>query len=79
MPVLCIGETEAENEAGKTEEVCARQIDAVINALGVEAFNGAVIAYEPIGQSALVNQRLQHKHKLFMHLSVATSQQNHKL
>ena len=48
MPVLCIGESEAENEAGKTEEVCARQIDAVINALGVEAFNGAVIAYEPI-------------------------------
>ena len=48
VPVLCIGETEAENEAGKTQEVCARQIDAVINALGVEAFNGAVIAYEPI-------------------------------
>ncbi|WP_114908458.1 triose-phosphate isomerase [Haemophilus haemolyticus] len=48
VPVLCIGETEAENEAGKTEEVCARQIDAVINTLGVEAFNGAVIAYEPI-------------------------------
>lgn len=47
-PVLCIGETEAENEAGKTEEVCARQIDAVVNALGIEAFNGAVIAYEPI-------------------------------
>ncbi|MCR1838185.1 triose-phosphate isomerase [Pasteurella caecimuris] len=48
VPVLCIGESEAENEAGKTEEVCASQIDAVINALGVEAFNGAVIAYEPI-------------------------------
>lgn len=48
VPVLCIGESEAENEAGKTQEVCARQIDAVINALGVEAFNGAVIAYEPI-------------------------------
>ena len=48
VPVLCIGETEAENEAGKTEEVCARQIDAVINTLGVEAFKGAVIAYEPI-------------------------------
>ncbi|EJS87544.1 triosephosphate isomerase, partial [Pasteurella multocida subsp. multocida str. Anand1_buffalo] len=31
MPVLCIGESEAENEAGKTEEVCARQIDAVLN------------------------------------------------
>ncbi|WP_373099657.1 MULTISPECIES: triose-phosphate isomerase [Pasteurellaceae] len=48
VPVLCIGESEAENEAGKTEEVCARQIDAVINTLGVDAFNGAVIAYEPI-------------------------------
>ncbi|OOF85293.1 triose-phosphate isomerase [Rodentibacter ratti] len=48
VPVLCIGESEEENEAGKTEEVCACQIDAVINALGVEAFNGAVIAYEPI-------------------------------
>lgn len=48
VPVLCIGETEAENEAGQTEVVCAHQIDAVINALGVEAFNDAVIAYEPI-------------------------------
>ncbi|OCG01160.1 triose-phosphate isomerase [Gilliamella sp. wkB112] len=48
IPVLCIGESEAENEAGQTQAVCARQIDAVINALGVQAFNGAVIAYEPI-------------------------------
>ncbi|AKO45207.1 triose-phosphate isomerase [[Haemophilus] ducreyi] len=47
-PVLCIGETEAENEAGQTQQVCARQIDAIINSLGVEAFNQAVIAYEPI-------------------------------
>ncbi|AWX13795.1 triose-phosphate isomerase [Mergibacter septicus] len=48
VPVLCIGESEAENEAGKTEEVCAKQIDAVLETLGAEAFNGAVIAYEPI-------------------------------
>ncbi|WP_241608547.1 triose-phosphate isomerase [Rosenbergiella australiborealis] len=48
IPVLCIGETEAENEAGKTEEVCARQIDAVITAQGVDAFKDAVIAYEPV-------------------------------
>ncbi|KGT95468.1 triosephosphate isomerase [Erwinia typographi] len=47
-PVLCIGETEAENEAGKTEEVCARQIDAVLNTQGADAFNGVVIAYEPV-------------------------------
>ncbi|WP_434526215.1 triose-phosphate isomerase [Photorhabdus asymbiotica] len=48
IPVLCIGETEQENEAGQTEVVCARQIDAVLNLLGVEAFQGAVIAYEPV-------------------------------
>ena len=48
VPVLCIGETEAENEAGQTETVCAKQIDAIIDLLGVKAFNNAVIAYEPI-------------------------------
>ncbi|HAB23523.1 MAG TPA: triose-phosphate isomerase, partial [Pantoea sp.] len=48
VPVLCIGETEAENEAGQTEEVCARQIDAVLETQGAEAFNGVVIAYEPV-------------------------------
>ncbi|WP_445495547.1 triose-phosphate isomerase [Photorhabdus sp. SF281] len=48
IPVLCIGETEQENEAGQTETVCARQIDAVLNTLGVEAFQDTVIAYEPV-------------------------------
>ncbi|MGY0154344.1 triose-phosphate isomerase [Edwardsiella tarda] len=48
IPVLCIGETEAENEAGKTEEVCARQLDAVLKSMGAQVFKGAVIAYEPI-------------------------------
>ncbi|SLM65057.1 Triosephosphate isomerase [Dickeya aquatica] len=48
IPVLCIGETEAENEAGQTEAVCARQLDAVLNTLGAKAFDNAVIAYEPV-------------------------------
>ncbi len=48
IPVLCIGETDAQNEAGETVAVCARQLDAVIKAHGVEALNGAIIAYEPI-------------------------------
>ncbi|WP_375751719.1 triose-phosphate isomerase [Vibrio sp. HN007] len=47
-PVFCIGESEAQNEAGETEAVCARQINAVIDAYGVEALNDAIIAYEPI-------------------------------
>jgi triosephosphate isomerase len=36
------------NEAGKTEEVCARQIDAVLKTQGAAAFEGVVIAYEPV-------------------------------
>ncbi|MGX8940977.1 triose-phosphate isomerase [Symbiopectobacterium sp. Eva_TO] len=48
IPVLCIGETEAENEAGETEAVVARQLDAVLSTLGATAFNDAVIAYEPV-------------------------------
>ncbi|MBL4829844.1 MAG: triose-phosphate isomerase [Aliivibrio sp.] len=47
-PVLCIGESEAQNEAGETMAVCARQLDAVIKTQGVDALNGAIIAYEPI-------------------------------
>lgn len=47
IPVLCIGETKAENEAGKTEEVCAHQIDAVLKTLDTRAMKGAIIAYEP--------------------------------
>ncbi|MGP1955169.1 MAG: triose-phosphate isomerase [Arsenophonus sp. NC-TX2-MAG3] len=47
-PVLCIGESKEENSAGKTEQACARQIDAVLDSLGVNALENSVIAYEPI-------------------------------
>ncbi len=47
-PVLCIGETEAENEAGQTEAVCAKQLDAVLKTQGAAAFEGVVVAYEPV-------------------------------
>lgn len=48
VPVLCIGETDAENENGLTKAVCAKQIDAILERLGVNAFTNAVIAYEPV-------------------------------
>ncbi len=44
-PILCVGETLAEREAGRTEEVVARQLDAVLK---VEDFGSAVLAYEPV-------------------------------
>ena len=47
-PVLCIGETEAQNEAGETHAVCTHQVNTVIRHLGIQAFKGAIIAYEPI-------------------------------
>ena len=40
-PIVCVGETLAEREAGRTEEVVARQLDAV-------QFSGGVLAYEPV-------------------------------
>ncbi len=47
-PILCVGETLEEREAGNTENVVATQLDAIINAHGVAALDGAIIAYEPV-------------------------------
>ena len=47
-PLFCIGETLDEREAGITNDVCARQIDAVIALEGAEALADGVIAYEPV-------------------------------
>lgn len=48
LPILCVGETLAERDAGQTEEVVARQLSAVIESVGVSAMAGAVVAYEPV-------------------------------
>lgn len=48
IPILCLGESLAEREAGQTEAVVARQLDAVLALEGVQALNDAVIAYEPV-------------------------------
>jgi len=47
-PILCIGESLEERESGVTIDVCARQINAVIEKSGVAALTDGVIAYEPI-------------------------------
>ena len=48
VPILCVGETLQEREAGKTEAVLARQLSAVLSASGIKAFADAVVAYEPV-------------------------------
>ena len=48
VPILCVGETLEEREGGITEEVVARQLDAVIELEGVDALAAGVIAYEPV-------------------------------
>ena len=48
LPVLCLGETLAQRESGRTLEVVARQLGGVLEEFGVGAFANAVIAYEPV-------------------------------
>ena len=46
-PIVCVGETLAEREAGQTEEVVKRQLAAVIHANG-HCISEIVLAYEPV-------------------------------
>lgn len=48
LPILCIGETLAEREAGRTEEVVLRQLDVALEGKTPEALQGLVLAYEPV-------------------------------
>jgi triosephosphate isomerase len=48
IPVLCVGETLEQREAGVTEQVVAEQLDAVVKSAGINALNTAVLAYEPV-------------------------------
>lgn len=48
IPILCVGETEAERDAGQTEAVITRQLKAIMATLGADSLQRAVIAYEPV-------------------------------
>jgi triosephosphate isomerase len=47
-PILCLGETLAERDAGVTLDVVGGQLDAVLAVAGVGALARAVVAYEPV-------------------------------
>jgi len=46
-PVVCVGETQSEQESGHTSDVIARQLAPLI-ALGAQQVNRMVFAYEPV-------------------------------
>ena len=48
IPILCIGETEAEYDDGKTEEVIKKQLHGSLDGLTADEVAKMVIAYEPI-------------------------------
>ncbi len=48
IPVLCVGESLAQREAGRTESVVENQVQAVLSHVGAAGFEGAVVAYEPV-------------------------------
>jgi triosephosphate isomerase len=48
LPMLCVGETLAERDAGETENVVLRQLRAVLDAIEPAALGSLMIAYEPV-------------------------------
>ncbi len=48
IPIVCVGETLDEREAGTTEAVVARQLDAVLAKVGAQGLARGVVAYEPV-------------------------------
>jgi triosephosphate isomerase len=75
-PIVCVGETLAEREAGRTEEVVKRQLASVIHANG-HCISEIVVAYEPVwaigtGRTATPEQAQQVHAVLRAQLRAAT-------
>jgi triosephosphate isomerase len=75
-PIVCVGETLAQREAGQTEEVVKRQLAAVIHTNG-HCISEIVVAYEPVwaigtGRTATPEQAQQVHARLRAQLQAAT-------
>ena len=76
-PIVCVGETLAERDAGRTEEVVKRQLAAVIHVNG-HCISEIVVAYEPVwaigtGRTATPEQAQQVHALLRTQLAAATA------
>jgi triosephosphate isomerase len=79
IPIVCVGETLSEREAGQTEEVVKRQLAAVIHTNG-HCISEIVVAYEPVwaigtGKTASPEQA-QHVHAVLRAQLHAASEQS---
>jgi triosephosphate isomerase len=77
-PIVCVGETLEQREAGQTEEVVKRQLAAVIHTNG-HCISEVVVAYEPVwaigtGRSASAEQAQQVHAVLRAQLKAASPQ-----
>jgi len=77
-PIVCVGETLAEREAGQTQAVVKRQLAAVIHTNG-HCISEIVVAYEPVwaigtGQTATPEQAQEVHALLRAQLAAATAQ-----
>jgi triosephosphate isomerase len=76
-PIVCVGETLAERDAGQTEAVVKRQLAAVIHTVG-HCSSEIVVAYEPVwaigtGRTATPEQAQAVHHVLRAQLAAATA------
>jgi triosephosphate isomerase (TIM) len=75
-PIVCVGETLAERDAGETDHVVMRQLSAVIHTLG-HCISQVVVAYEPVwaigtGRTASPDQAQAVHARLRQQLQAAT-------
>lgn len=67
-PILCIGESLQQRQQGETLKILEAQCQAVIDEVGIDGFNNACLAYEPVwaigtGETATPQQAQQvHQH-----------------
>ncbi len=78
IPIVCVGETLAERDAGQTDVVVKRQLSAVIHTLGA-CISQVVVAYEPVwaigtGKTATPEQAQAVHATLRAQLHAATTQ-----